>query len=105
MADKRKRHNAADEMTPEAAAAYVDRLAASGKVTHFFMCPSGQRTSYASEVWDRIWDEYDPEKENNFKPALANRIDRNTGGIVIACKNAEALRIICQKIILLIIQC
>lgn len=42
--------------------------------------------------------EYDPEKENSFKPALANRIDRNTGGIVIACKNAEALRIICQKI-------
>ncbi len=42
--------------------------------------------------------EYDPESENSFKPALANRIDRNTGGIVIACKNAESLRIICQKI-------
>ena len=34
--------------------------------------------------------EYDPERENSFKPALANRIDRNTGGIVIAAKNAEA---------------
>ncbi|MBE6728065.1 MAG: RluA family pseudouridine synthase [Ruminococcaceae bacterium] len=42
--------------------------------------------------------EFDPESENSFKPALANRIDRNTGGIVIAAKNAEALRIICQKI-------
>ena len=42
--------------------------------------------------------EYNPDDENSFKPALANRIDRNTGGIVIACKNAEALRIICQKI-------
>lgn len=42
--------------------------------------------------------EYKPDVENSFKPALANRIDRNTGGIVIACKNAEALRIICQKI-------
>ena len=42
--------------------------------------------------------EYDPEKENSFKPALANRIDRNTGGIVIAAKNAESLRIICEKI-------
>lgn len=42
--------------------------------------------------------EYDPERENAFKPALANRIDRNTGGIVIAAKNAEALRIICDKI-------
>lgn len=42
--------------------------------------------------------EYDPKRENSFKPALANRIDRNTGGIVIAAKNAEALRILCQKI-------
>ncbi len=42
--------------------------------------------------------EYDPEAELSFKPALANRIDRNTGGIVIAAKNAEALRILCDKI-------
>ncbi len=42
--------------------------------------------------------EYDPEKENTFAPALANRIDRGTGGIVIAAKNAEALRILCDKI-------
>ena len=42
--------------------------------------------------------EYDPDKENSFRPALANRIDRNTGGIVIAAKNAEALRILCDKI-------
>lgn len=42
--------------------------------------------------------EYTPDKENSFKPALANRIDRNTGGIVIAAKNAESLRILCDKI-------
>ncbi len=36
--------------------------------------------------------EYDPAKEHSFTPALCNRIDRNTGGIVIAAKNAEALR-------------
>ncbi len=42
--------------------------------------------------------EYDPRAENSFSPALANRIDRNTGGIVIAAKNAEALRILCDKI-------
>lgn len=42
--------------------------------------------------------EYDPHAENTFKPSLANRIDRNTGGIVIAAKNAEALRILCDKI-------
>ena len=42
--------------------------------------------------------EYDPEKENTFAPALANRIDRGTGGIVIAAKNAESLRVLCDKI-------
>ena len=42
--------------------------------------------------------EYDPEAEHSFKPSLANRIDRGTGGIVIAAKNAEALRILCDKI-------
>ena len=36
--------------------------------------------------------------ENSFAPALCNRIDRNTGGIVIAAKNAETLRIMNQKI-------
>lgn len=42
--------------------------------------------------------EYDPESENSFTPALCNRLDRNTGGIVIAAKNAEALRILNEKI-------
>ena len=36
--------------------------------------------------------EWDPEAENSFAPALCNRIDRNTGGLVIAAKGAEALR-------------
>ncbi len=38
--------------------------------------------------------EYDPDSENSFAPALCNRIDRNTCGIVIAAKNAETLRMI-----------
>ena len=42
--------------------------------------------------------EWNPRWENAFAPALCNRIDRNTGGIVIAAKNAEALRIINDKI-------
>lgn len=42
--------------------------------------------------------EYNPQEENSFAPALVNRIDRNTGGIVIAAKNAESLRILNQKI-------
>ncbi len=42
--------------------------------------------------------EYCPEQENTFVPALCNRLDRNTEGIVIAAKNAEALRIMNQKV-------
>ncbi len=42
--------------------------------------------------------EWNPRQEHSFAPALCNRIDRNTGGIVIAAKNAEALRIMNQKI-------
>ncbi len=42
--------------------------------------------------------EWNPRGENAFTPALCNRIDRNTGGIVIAAKTAEALRIMNQKI-------
>lgn len=46
---------------------------------------------YASRQWR-------PREENSFAPALCNRIDRNTSGIVIAAKNAETLRIINEKI-------
>ena len=42
--------------------------------------------------------EWNPRRENAFAPALCNRIDRNTGGIVIAAKNAPALRILTEKI-------
>ena len=42
--------------------------------------------------------EWRPRAENSFAPALCNRIDRNTGGIVIAAKNAEALRLMNAKI-------
>ena len=42
--------------------------------------------------------EWNPRDEHSFAPALCNRIDRNTGGIVIAAKNAETLRILNQKI-------
>ena len=42
--------------------------------------------------------EWRPREENAFTPALCNRIDRNTSGLVIAAKNAEALRILNDKI-------
>lgn len=42
--------------------------------------------------------EWNPALETSFAPALCNRIDRNTAGIVIAAKNAEALRVMNEKI-------
>ena len=42
--------------------------------------------------------EYKPNEEQSFTPALCNRIDRNTGGIVIAAKTAVALRVMNEKI-------
>lgn len=55
--------------------------------------------SLISRVQHYLYDkgEYNPKEENSFAPALVNRIDRNTGGIVIAAKNAESLRILNQK--------
>ena len=42
--------------------------------------------------------EYHPDEEQSFTPALVNRIDRNTCGIVIAAKTAAALRILNEKL-------
>ncbi|MTI69607.1 MAG: RluA family pseudouridine synthase [Firmicutes bacterium] len=42
--------------------------------------------------------EYDPEREKTFKPAICNRLDRNTGGIVIGAKNFKALQSINRTI-------
>ena len=36
--------------------------------------------------------EYDPNKEHSFAPSICHRLDRNTTGLVIAAKNANALR-------------
>ncbi len=42
--------------------------------------------------------EFDPKSENTFRPSLSNRLDKNTSGLVIAAKNANALREINQKL-------
>jgi len=42
--------------------------------------------------------EWRPQEEHSFVPALANRIDRNTQGLVLAAKNAAALRVLDEKI-------
>ena len=62
-----------------------DRERVNTLVTHI------QAYLYQKKEWSPYW-------ENSFAPALCNRIDRNTGGIVIAAKNAETLRVMNQKI-------
>lgn len=42
--------------------------------------------------------EYDPSTAQSFTPAPAHRIDRNTQGITMAAKSAEALRTLNEKI-------
>ncbi len=51
-------------MTVEALQRYIDGYA-QGHVTHFFMCPSGQRPSYGSRVWEPIWAGCAPEYYRN----------------------------------------
>ena len=61
---------------------------------------SGSTDTLIEHIKAYLWQkgEFVPEAENTFTPSLCNRIDRNTGGIVIAAKNAESLRILNQKI-------
>lgn len=55
--------------------------------------------SLISRILHYLYDkkEFNPKDENSFTPALVNRIDRNTGGIVIAAKNADSLRTLNAK--------
>lgn len=68
------------------------------------LCHKGDGDDDGDTLIDNIkaylWrkNEYRPEEERSFAPALCNRIDRNTGGIVIAAKNAETLRAVNEKI-------
>ena len=50
--------------------------------------------SMVARVQHYLYDkgEYNPKEENSFSPAMANRLDRNTGGLIIAAKNAQALK-------------
>ena len=67
------------------------------------LCHSNNSHDYGS-ILSRIQSylyqkgEWLPQEENAFSPALCNRIDRNTSGIVIAAKNAASLRIMDEKI-------
>ncbi len=61
---------------------------------------TGDRDTLIARIQRYLYEkkEYDPEAENSFAPALCNRIDRNTGGIVIAAKNAASLRVMNELI-------
>lgn len=67
--------------------------------------PAGQAShggedSLLAQVQGYLYEkgEYHPEKENTFTPALSNRLDRNTRGLVLAAKHAEAQRLLNEKI-------
>jgi len=67
------------------------------------LCHSAGDYSYNTliahiQAYLRYKGEWNPKDENSFVPALCNRIDRNTQGIVIAAKTAEALRVMNEKI-------
>lgn len=61
---------------------------------------SGVSDTLINRILHYLYDkgEYKPEQEHSFVPALCNRIDRNTSGIVICAKNAQSLRILNQKV-------
>jgi 23S rRNA pseudouridine955/2504/2580 synthase len=60
----------------------------------------GEKNTLIEHVKAYLWQkgEYSPEDEQSFAPALCNRIDRNTCGLVLAAKNAETLRVMNEKI-------
>ena len=55
---------------------------------------SGDQDHLVNRIKKYLFDrgEYNPSKENSFAPAICSRLDRNTGGIVLAAKSASALR-------------
>lgn len=61
---------------------------------------AGEKNTLIEHVKAYLWQkgEYRPEDEMSFAPALCNRIDRNTRGLVLAAKNAETLRVMNEKI-------
>ncbi|MEG2175024.1 MAG: RluA family pseudouridine synthase, partial [Oscillospiraceae bacterium] len=57
---------------------------------------AGERDTLIARILRHLYEagQYNPCDENSFSPALCNRIDRNTSGIVIAAKNAQTLRVV-----------
>lgn len=61
---------------------------------------AGQQNTLIEQIKAYLWQkgEYDPDAPRSFAPALANRIDRNTCGLVIAAKTPAALRELNEQI-------
>lgn len=70
----------------------------SGTVVH--ADDRGTKNSLIEQIQSYLYKkgEFNPDSEHSFSPSLCNRLDRNTSGIIIAAKNAEALRILNEKI-------
>ncbi len=67
--------------------------------------PAGQAShggddSLLSKVQAYLFEkgEYNPKSENSFAPALSNRLDRNTRGLLLVAKNAPAQKLLNEKI-------
>ena len=69
-----------------------------GKTSGDGMASERSTLIYSIQAYLAQKGEYNPSEENSFAPALCNRIDRNTGGLVISAKNAPALRCINERI-------
>ena len=64
----------------------------------FLVSNSKLNIIYEDENYLYEKNEFDIKNENIFSPALANRIDRNTEGIVLAAKNFQSLKELNEKI-------
>ncbi len=89
--------------TPELSVAYEDENILVADKKPGMLCHAAEGWNAATllaniQAYLRQKGEWDPRQENSFAPALCNRIDRNTSGLVIAAKNAAALRIMDEKI-------
>lgn len=62
----------------------------SGVLSHGSIREENLAYSYLKDLIDK--GEFNPEKEKSFTPALANRLDQGTSGLVIGGKNSSALR-------------
>ena len=64
----------------------------------FGLLTHGDRTEKKNHLANQVLDyltengEYDPRRDRTFSPAPANRLDRNTTGLVLFGKNAETLK-------------